>query len=104
MSALAQGHPLWELYLFQRSPAVHTAAEGERDSNPELADSPASAYPHPDAGKDRRREETGPTEEHEMAGWHHRLDGREFGWTPGAGEGQGGLACCGPRGRRVGHD
>ena len=29
-----------------------------------------------------------------MAGWHHRLDGREFGWTPGVGDGQGGLACC----------
>ena len=56
------------LFMFQRSPAVHTAAEGERDSNPELADSPASAFPHPDAGKDRRREETGKTEENEMAG------------------------------------
>ena len=30
----------------------------------------------------------------EMAGWHHRLDGHEFGWTPGVGDGQGGLACC----------
>ena len=30
----------------------------------------------------------------EMAGWHHRLDGHEFGWTPGDGDGQGGLACC----------
>ena len=29
-----------------------------------------------------------------MAGWHHRLDGHEFGWTPGVGDGQGGLACC----------
>ena len=29
-----------------------------------------------------------------MAGWHHRLDGREFGWTLGVGDGQGGLACC----------
>ena len=28
-----------------------------------------------------------------MAGWHHRLDGREFEWTPGVGDGQGGLAC-----------
>ena len=27
-------------------------------------------------------------------GWHHRLDGHGFGWTPGAGDGQGGLACC----------
>ena len=29
-----------------------------------------------------------------LAGWHHRLDGREFEWTPGVGDGQGGLACC----------
>ena len=28
-----------------------------------------------------------------MAGWHHRLDGREFGGTPGVGDGQGGLPC-----------
>ena len=32
--------------------------------------------------------------EDEMVGWHHRLNGHEFGWTPGAGDGQGGLACC----------
>ena len=29
-----------------------------------------------------------------MAGWHHWLNGRESGWTPGVGDGQGGLACC----------
>ena len=29
-----------------------------------------------------------------MAGWHHRLDGCEFEWTPGVGGGQGSLACC----------
>ena len=29
-----------------------------------------------------------------MAGWHHRLDGREFGWTLGVGDGRGSLACC----------
>ena len=28
-----------------------------------------------------------------MVGWHHRLDGHGFGWTPGVGDGQGGLAC-----------
>ena len=32
--------------------------------------------------------------EDEMAGCHHRLDGPEFGYTPGVGDGQGGLACC----------
>ena len=33
-----------------------------------------------------------------MVGWHHQLDGHGFGWTPGVGDGQGGLACCGSRG------
>ena len=33
------------------------------------------------------------TTEDEMAGWHHRLDGRESEWTLGVGDGQGGLAC-----------
>ena len=36
----------------------------------------------------------------EMAGWHHWLDGRESGWTPGVGDGQGGLACCDSWGRK----
>ena len=30
-----------------------------------------------------------------MVGWHQQLDGHGFGWTPGVGDGQGGLACCG---------
>ena len=47
----------------------------------------------PDAGKDWGQEEKGTTED-EMVGWHHWLDGREFEWTPGVGDGQGGLACC----------
>ena len=36
--------------------------------------------------------------------WHHWLDGRESEWTPGVGDGQGGLACCDSWGRRVGHN
>ena len=32
--------------------------------------------------------------EDEMAGWHHQLNAHEFEWNPGAGDGQGGLACC----------
>jgi len=35
-----------------------------------------------------------------MAGWHHWLDGRESGWTPGVGDGQGGLVCCDSWGRK----
>ena len=40
-----------------------------------------------------RAEGEGDTED-EMVGWHHQYNGREFGWTLGVGEGQGGLACC----------
>jgi len=57
----------------------------------------------PHAGKDWRREEKGTTED-EMVGWYHRLNGHGFGWTLGVGDGQGGLACCSPWGRRVRHD
>ena len=57
----------------------------------------------PKAGRDWGQEEKGTTED-EKAGWHHQLDGHEFGWTPGVGDWQGGLACCGSWGRRVGHD
>ena len=46
-----------------------------------------------DNGRDWGQEEKGTTED-EMARWHHWLDGRESGWTPGVGDGQGGLACC----------
>ena len=53
----------------------------------------------PDTGKDWGREEKETTED-EMVGWHHQLDGHGFGWTPGVGDGQGGLACCGPWGRK----
>ena len=53
----------------------------------------------PDAGKDWGQEEKGMTED-EMVGWHHRLTGDEFEWTPGVGNGQGGLACCGSWSRK----
>ena len=56
-----------------------------------------------DAGRDWGQEEKGTTED-EMVGWHHRLNGHGFGWTPGVGDGQGGLACCGSWGRKVRHD
>ena len=46
-----------------------------------------------DAGRDWGQEEKGMIED-EMAGWHHWLDGHESEWTPGVGDGQGGLACC----------
>ena len=46
-----------------------------------------------DAGKDGGQEEKGMTED-EMVGWHHRLNGHGFGWTPRVGDGQGSLTCC----------
>ena len=52
-----------------------------------------------DAGKDSGQEEKGMTED-EMAGWHHRLDGPEFEWTPGVGDRQEGLVCCNSCGRK----
>ena len=48
-----------------------------------------------DAGKDRRQEEKGMTED-ETVGWHHRLNGHEFEQILGDNEGQGSLACCCP--------
>ena len=38
--------------------------------------------------------------EDEMVGWHHRLNGLGFGWTPRGGDGQGSLACFGSQGRK----
>ena len=52
-----------------------------------------------------RGQEEKRTTEDEMAGWHHRLDGSEFEWTPGDGDGQGGLAVLRFMGsQRVEHD
>ena len=49
--------------------------------------------------KDWRQKEKGTTED-EMVGWHHRLDGHEFEWTPGVGDRQGGLVCWNSWGRK----
>ena len=35
-----------------------------------------------------------------MVGWHQQLNGHEFGWTLGGGDGQGVLACCGSWSRK----
>ena len=53
----------------------------------------------PNAGKDLEQEKKGMTED-EMVGWHHRLNGHGFGWTPGVGDGQGSLVCCSSWGRK----
>ena len=76
--------------------------------NDAKAETPALGPPHvkswligkdSDAGRDWGQEEKGTTED-EMAGWHHRLDRHESEWTPGVGDGQGGLACCDSWGRK----
>ena len=70
--------------------------------NDAQAETPVLRLPHAkswligkdsDAGRDWGQEEKGTTED-EMAGWHHWLDECESEWTPGDGDGQGGLACC----------
>ena len=38
--------------------------------------------------------------EDEMVGWHHQLNGHEFGQTLGVGDGQGGVECRSPWGRK----
>ena len=53
------------------------------------------SHPGRDWGQEEKR-----TTEDEMAGWHHWLDGRESQWTPGVGDGQGGLECCNSWGRK----
>ena len=57
----------------------------------------------PDPGKEWTRVEKGMTED-EMVGWHHKLNAHEFEYSPGVGDGQGGLVCCSSWGCRVRHD
>ena len=79
--------------------------------NDAKAETPVSAHANSwligkdsDAGRDWGQEEKG-TPEDEMTGWQHWLDGCESQWTPGVGDGQGGLACCDSWGsQRVRHD
>ena len=51
-------------------------------------------------GKIEGRRRRGMTED-EIVGWHHQHNGHGFGWTPGVGDRQGGLACCSPWGHKV---
>ena len=52
----------------------------------------ADSSEDPHAGKDWGQEKG--TTECEMIGWHYQHNGHGFGWAPGVGDGQGGLACC----------
>ena len=90
---------------------VHSEGDQPRDffgRNDAKAETPVLWPPHvkswligkdSDSGRDWGQEEKG-TPEDEMAGWHHWLDGRESEWTPGVGDGQGGLACYDSWGRK----
>ena len=92
-------------------PPVHSEGDQPWDffgRNDAKAETPVLWPPHvkswlvgkdSDAGRDWGQEEKGTTEA-ETAGWHHWLDGRESRWTPGVGDGQGGLACCDSWGRK----
>ena len=99
------GEDFWESLGLQGDPT--SPSKGDRSwvffgRNDAKAESPVLWPPHAkswfigedsDAGRDWRQDEKGRTED-EMAGWHHWLHGREFEWTLGVGDGQGGLACC----------
>ena len=98
------GEDSWESLGRQGDP-VHSEGDQAWDffgKNDAKAETPILWLPHvkswligkdSDAGKDWGQEEKGMTED-DMAGWHHWLDGRESEWSPGGGDGQGGLACC----------
>ena len=99
------GEDSWESLGLQGDPTVHSKGDqswvfiGRTDveaETPILWPPDAKSWlicKDPDAGSDWGQEEKGMTKD-EMAGWHHRLNGHEFEWTPGDGNGQGGLACC----------
>ena len=99
------GEDSWESLDCKEIQLVHS--EGDQPwiffgRNDAKAETPVLWPPHSkswligrnsDAGRDWGQEEKGKRED-EMAGWHHRLNGHKFEWTPGVGDGQGGLACC----------
>ena len=99
------GEDSWESLGLQGIQPVHPKGDqswvfiGRTDAE---AETPILWPPHvkswltgkdPDAGMDWGQEKKGMTED-EMAGRHHRLNAHEFEWTPGVGDGQGGVACC----------
>ena len=105
------GEDSWESLGLQEIQPVHSEGDQPWDffgRNDAKAETPVLWPPHAkrwltgkdsDAGRDWGQEEKVTTED-EMAGWHHRLYGRESEWTPGVGDGQGGLACCDSWGRK----
>ena len=105
------GEDSWESLDSKEIQLVHSKGDQPWDffgRNDAEAEAPVLWPPHAkswligkdsDARRDWGQEEEGMTED-EMAGWHHWLNGREFEWTPGVDDGQGGLACCNSWGRK----
>ena len=91
---LGRAHPIDQSWVF----TGRTDAEAETPNTGHLVRR-ADSFEQTDAGKDWGQEEKGTTED-EMVGWHHWLDGHEFGWTLGVGVKEGGLACCSPWGHK----
>ena len=99
------GEDSWESLDCKVIQPVHSEGDQPWDffgRNDAKAEAPVLWPPHvkswligkdSDAGRDWGQEEKGTTED-EMAGWHHRLDGCKSEWTPGVGDGRGGLVCC----------
>ena len=99
------GEDSWECLGCKEIQPVHSEGDQSWDffgRNDAKAETPVLWPPHvkswvigKDSGavRDLGQEEKGTTED-EMAGWHHWLDGHESEWTPGVGDGQGGLASC----------
>ena len=83
---------------FKEIQPVHSEEDQRWDffgGNDAEAETPVLWPPHakswliekdPDAGRGWGQEKTGTTED-KMAGWHHRLDGHEFGWAPEVSDG-----------------
>ena len=114
-----QPSPLLSLFVFWQSLYVPLfLSKVQQDTSQLSEEEPTSAPPHHHIqyfsnlmqradsfektlmlGGIGRQEEKGTTED-EMVGWHHRLSGHGFGWTPGVSDGQGSLVCCGSWGRK----
>ena len=104
------GEDSWESLGLQRDQSVHSYGYqswvfigkiGVETETPILwpLDAKSWIWKDSDAGKGWGQEEKGTTDV-EMIGWHYQLDGHEFEWTPGVGDGQGGLAWWGPWGSK----
>ena len=102
------GEDSWESLGLQGDPTKGDQSWDFFGRNDAKAETPVLWPPHAkswligkdsDARRDWGQKEKG-TAEDEMAGWHHRLHGREFVWTLGVGDGHRGLVGCNSWGRK----